>query len=168
MGRLYRVPYTGTLTAAGGDSDLLSIQPADDKPCKLVGWILGQSSEFGDSQEEDIRITVRHMTAAVTIGSGGSAPTPVPCRPVTDNAAGFTARCNDTTVSTTNGTSTIMEELAWNERAVPWERFIPPDDGSGSEMRPRCSQTEVLIVRMESTLADDMTVEMTFFVLEEG
>ena len=162
MGRMYRVPYTGTITNAGGDSDLLSIQPADDKPCRLVGWILGQSSEVGDAAEENLRITVRHMTATVTIGSGGSAPTPIPNRPGTDAAAGFTARCNDTTVSTTSGTSTICEELGWNERASPWERWIP------EEMRPRCSQGEVLIVRMETTPADDFTGELTFFVEEEG
>ena len=162
MGRIYRVPYTGTITAAGGDTDLLSIQPAANKPCRLVGWIIGQSSEFGDAQEEDVRITVRHMTATVSIGSGGSAVTPVPLRPGTDLAAAFTARCNDTTVSTTSGTSTICEELAWNERNTPWERWVP------EEMRLKAAQNEVLIVRMESTLADDMTGELTFFVEEEG
>lgn len=163
MPRMYRVPYTGTLTNAGGDSDLLSIQPADDKPCRLVGWTFGQTSEVGDAAEESLRITVRHMTATVTIGSGGSAVTPVANRPGTNDvvAAGFTARCNDTTVATTSGTSTIMEELAWNERASPWERWIP------EELRPIAIQGEVLIVRMETTPADDLTAGLTFFV-EEG
>lgn len=163
-GRMYRVPYTGTLSNAGGDSDLLSLQPADDKPVQLVGWIIGQSSEVADVQEENLRITVRHMTATVTIGSGGSAVTPVARRPGTSDvvAAGFTARCNDTTVSTTSGTSTIMEEMAWNERSTPWERWIP------EELRPFAVQGEVLIIRMESTPVDDLTVEMTFFVEELG
>lgn len=162
MPRMYRVPYTGTLTNAGGDSDLLSIQPADDKPCRLVGWILGQSTEVGDAAEESLRITVRHMTATVTIGSGGSAVTPVANRPGTGDvaAAGFTARCNDTTVATTSGTSTVMEELGWNVRATPWERWIP------EELRPIAIQGEVLIVRLESTPADDITGELTFFVEE--
>lgn len=162
MAKLYRVPYTGTVTNSGGDSDLLSIQPADDKPCKLVGWIIGQSSEVGDAQEENLRITLRHMTATVTIGSGGSSVTPVANRPGTNEivAAGFTARCNDTTVSTTSGTSTVMEELGWNLRSSPWERWIP------EELRPVTIQGEVLIVRLESTLADDATFEMTFFVEE--
>ncbi len=162
MSRIYRVPFNGTITAAGGDVDLLSIQPADDKPCRLLGWIIGQTSEFGDAAEENVRITVRHMTATVTIGSGGSAPTPQPLRPGTDIAAGFTARVNDTTVSTTSGTSTIIEELGWNERATPWERWVP------EEMRNRALQGEVLIVRMETTIADDMTGALTFFVEEEG
>lgn len=163
MSRMYRVPYNGTLTAAGGDTDLLSIQPATNKPCRIVGWIIAQSSEIGDAQEESPRITLRHMTATVTIGSGGSAVTPVANRPGTNEivAAGFTARCNDTTVSTTSGTSTIMEEMAWNERSSPWERFIP------EELRPVAIAGEVLIVRLESTLADDITGNLTFFV-EEG
>jgi hypothetical protein len=160
--RIYRVPYTGTLTTSGGDADLLSIQPGDDKPCRLAGWILGQSTEVGDAAEENLRLTLRHMTATVTIGSGGSAPTPVANRPGTTDvaAAGFTARCNDATVSTTSGTSTIMEELGWNIRSSPWERWIP------EEFRPMAIQGEVLIVRMESTPTDDITAELTFFVEE--
>lgn len=164
MSRIYRVPYTGTLANGDGDSDLLSIQPADDKPVRLVGWIIGQSSEVGDAQEENLRITVRHMTATVTIGSGGSAVTPVANRPGTADvvAAGFTARCNDTTVATSSGTSTIMEELAWNERNVPWERWIP------EELRPMASQGEALIVRNENAVADNVTANLTFFVEEMG
>jgi hypothetical protein len=162
MPRLYRVPFTGTLTNAGGDSDLVSLLPADDKPIRLVGWILGQTTEIGDAAEESIRFTVRHMTATVSIGSGGSAVTPVANRPGTTDivAAGFTARCNDTTVSTTSGTSVIMEELAWNIRSSPFERWIP------EELRPYAAQGEALIVRSESTVTDDITVALTFLVEE--
>lgn len=162
MSRMYRVPYTGTLTAAGGDCDLLSIQPASNKPCRLVGWIIGQSSEVGDAAEEGLRLTLRHMTATVTIGSGGSSVTPVANRPGTTDivAAGFTARCNDTTVATTSGASVVMEELGWNERASPWERWIP------EEQRPLAINGEVLIVRLETTPADDLTAQLTFFVEE--
>lgn len=164
MARLYRIPFTGTLANAGGDADLLSIQPADDRPCRLVGWIMGQTSEVADAAEEALRLTLRHMTATVTIGSGGSAVVGQPNRPgVLDVAApGFTARCNDATVATTSGTSVVMEELGWNIRSSPWERWIP------EEQRPRAAQGEVLIVRCESTPADDITVELTFFVEEEG
>ncbi len=162
MSRFYSVPYTGTLTNAGGNSDLISIQPADDKPCRIAAWFICQSSEVGDVQEESLRITLRHMTATVTIGSGGSAVTPQPERPGTDLAAGFTARCNDATVATTSGTDTICEELGWNERSTPWERFIP------EELRKRASQGEALVLRCESTPADDLTVELTIYVEEFG
>jgi hypothetical protein len=141
---------------------LLSIQPADDKPCRLIGWIVGQTSEVADAAEESLRLTVRHMTATVSIGSGGSLVTPVANRPGTTDivAAGFTARCNDTTVATTNGTSTIMEEMAWNIRNSPWERWIP------EEQRPVAIQGEALIVRMETTPADDIAAALTFFIEE--
>jgi hypothetical protein len=160
MPRFYRIPYTGTLSNAGGDSDLLSLQPADDKPVRLVGWIFGQTTELGDAAEESLRITLRHMTATVTIGSGGSSVTPVANDPAIDAAAGVTARCNDTTVSTTSGTSRVMEEQAWNIRNTPWERWIP------EELRPTARQGEVIIVRMESTPTDDITGALTFFVEE--
>lgn len=161
MSRMYRVPYTGTLLSAGGDTDLIALTPADDKPIRLVGWILGQSSEFGDAQSESVRLALRHMTATVTV-TGGTAVTPVANRPGTTDivAAGFTATANSTTVATTIGTSTIMEELGWNIQASPWERWIP------EELRPIAVQSEYLLLRLESTLTDDITIELTFFVEE--
>src|SRR4051812_14792497 len=112
MPRMYRVPYTGTLANASGDIDLMALTPADDKPIRLAGWILGQSSEVGDAQEENVRLTLRHMTATVTV-TGGSSVTPVANRPGTADvaAAGFTATANSSTVATTSGTSVIMEEI---------------------------------------------------------
>jgi hypothetical protein len=161
MPRFYRVPYTGTITAAGTDTDLIALTPADDKPIRLVGWFIGQSSEIGDAQEESLRITLRHMTATVTV-TGGTSVTPVANRPGTADyaAAGFTATANSTTVATTSGTSVIMEELGWNLRSSPWERWIP------EELRPIAVQGEYILVRMESTLTDDITGEFTWFVEE--
>lgn len=162
MPRIYRVPYQGTLAAAGGDCDLLSVQPADDKPCRIIGWIIGQTTELGDAAEENLRITVRHMAATFTVGSGGSAVTPVANRAGTTDvvAAACTTRCNDTTVATTSGANTVMEELSWNERNTPWERWIP------EEMRPMAIQGEALVVRNETTVADDLSIQMTFFIEE--
>ncbi len=159
MPRTYRVPYNGTLTNAGGNSDLLSIQPADDKPCRLKGWILGQTSEVADAAEESLRISVLRLPATVTIGSGGSAVTPGKTD-TNDPAAGFTSRCNDTTVATTSGSAETLEELAWNIRATPWERLIDEPD------RPTARQSEALVVRMESTPADDIAANLTFLVEE--
>lgn len=160
MARIYRVPYTGTIAAADGDSDLLLLLPADDKPCALVGFVIGQSTELGDAQEENLRITIRRLTATVTNGSGGSAVTPV-ARDSIQAAAGFTARCNDTTVATTSGTNTILEERAWNERNTPYEVWWPEED-----LQPAVIQGEALVVRNETTVADSLTVEITFFIRE--
>lgn len=160
-GRMYRVPATFTIQNANGDVDLLSLVPASDKPIRLAGWIISQVSEVGDAQEESLRITVRHMTATVTI-TGGTSVTPVANRPGTNQevAAGFTAKVYHATVATTTGTSTIMEETAWNERGL-WERFIP------EEMRPMAVGTgEYLLVRCETSVGDDVTMHVTFFVEE--
>lgn len=162
MGRIYSIPYSGTLTAAGGDADLCSIQPADDKPCQIIGFDLGQTSELGDAAEENIRLTVRHLAATVTIGSGGSAVTPVGERPGTSLAAGFTARCNDTTVATTTGANTIATEGAWNERNTPFEKWIPENQ------RKTAVQGEALVLRNESTVADDISINLTVWVEEFG
>lgn len=161
MGRIYRVTGSITLTNAGGDFDLILIKPGDDKPCKLAGWIIGQTSEVGDAQEEALRITVRHMTATITDGTGGSAPTPVKTKR-NDPAAGFTTRFGDSGVATTVGTNEIKEEIPFNLRGSPWERWIP------EEMRVDAIQGEGIVVRNETTVADDVTFLCTFFIEEEG
>jgi len=155
----YRVPATFTVTAANTDVDLLLIRPATNKPCRLVGWIISQSSEIGDAQEETLRVTVRHMAATLTV-TGGTSVTPVPPHPGVDTAAGMTATVYHATVTTTSGASTVVEELGWNVRNTPWERWIP------EELRPQAINGEGLLVRCESTVADDVVVEVTFFVEE--
>lgn len=160
MSRKYTVPYTGTLTAAGGDCDLFNLLPAANKPIRLVGLVFSQTSEVGDAAEENIRISIIHMTATVTNGSGGSAVTPV-AMDQTDTAAGFTARCNDTTVATTVGTATTMEEFGWNERVVPLERWWPDPD-----LRYVVRNTSQLIIRNQTTVADDITIQITAIVEE--
>lgn len=161
MSRRYSVPYSGTLTAAGGDTDLLSVQPAANKSVRLVGWKFGQTSEVSDAAEESVRITIRRLAATFTVGTGGSAVTPV-LFDGDDTAAGFTARCNDTTVSTTSGANTICEELAWNERNTPYTEYWPD-----STARWRAVNGAGLVVRCESTVADDISICITFDLEED-
>jgi hypothetical protein len=158
MSRIYRVPYSGAVTTS---ADLIEILPADDKPVKLIGFIIGQTSETGDAAEENLRLTVRHMTATVTSGSGGSSVTPVKNDPGVDVAAGFAAEANNGTVATTSGTSTVMEEFAWNIRSSPLERWWPDDD-----LAPTARQGEALLIRLESTPADSISVNYTAIVKE--
>ena len=90
MGRIYSVPYTGTLTNAGGNLDLFELIPGDDKPIKLRGLVLGQTTEIADAAEESLGISIVHLAATVT-GSNGTSVTPVPRDPgISDLAAGFT------------------------------------------------------------------------------
>jgi hypothetical protein len=164
MVRIYRVPFAAaTVTNAGGNNDLWTITPADDKPVHIVGLRLGQISEVGDSAEEGIDITIEHLGATVTAGTGGSAVTPVPRDPgISDLAAGFTARINDTGVATTSGTKTVMEPIPWNNRNTPFEVWWPDIDYA-----PTARQASALVVRMNTTIADDMTFSGCLFVAED-
>lgn len=153
MSRIYFVPFNGTVTNAGGDVDLFSLQPADDIPIRLRGITLGQISEVGDTQEEGLRITVKYLPATFTVGSGGSAVTAA--KPGADPAGtdwSFTARTNDTTVATTSGTAIVRDEFGWNERNTPYERWYPDID-----FCPIARQGAGLVIRQETTAADDYT-----------
>ena len=161
MGAVYTVSFAATVTAAGGDTDWLEITPADDKPCKLIGWVLGQSSEAGDAAEEGLRFSVILLPATVTSGNG-TATTPRPLNDLTA-AAGFAAETNGTTVGTTSGTALTLAEFSWNERASPWEFWVPDPDKMGFRVR----QASALVFRMQTTLADDISATATFFVEEE-
>lgn len=161
MGRIYTVPFAAaTVTAAGGNTDLWELTPADDKPIRIVGLRLGQISEVGDTAEEGLSISIIRLPATVTSGNGGSV-TPVPVGDV-DAAAGFTAETNGTTVATTSGTAATIEELAWNNRNSPLEVWYPDN-----RFAPQCRQASALVVRMNTTLADDMTFAGTVWVEEE-
>lgn len=161
MGRIYSVSYQGTITAAGGDTDLISIQPADDKPVKLRGFRLSQISEVADAAEEGLRVSVKRLAATFTVGSGGSAVTPAPMDSA-NVAAGCTTRCNDTTVATTSGATVTLEEIGWNIRNSPCDFWYPD-----AEFSPKVKQGEGLVVRLETTPADDLSAMLTFFLEEE-
>jgi hypothetical protein len=162
-GRIYRVPFVAsTVTAAGGNTDLWEIIPADDKPCRIVGIRLGQISEVADAAEEGLDLTIVHLGATVTSGNG-TAVTPVPADPaISDLAAGFAAEINGATVATTSGTTTIVEAIAWNNRNTPLEIYWPDE-----RFYPTVRQASALVVRMNTTLADDMTFVGCLFVEEQ-
>jgi hypothetical protein len=163
MSRIYAVPFNGTFTLAGGNADIFSFQPADDKPIKLRGFILSQSSEVGDTGEEGIRITVRRMGATYTVGTGGSS---ISAAPPIDDASGtnwsFTARANDTAISTTSGANQVLTDICWNVRNTPFDFWYPD-----VQFAPKARQTEAIVIIAETTPADDISVSWTAFVEEE-
>lgn len=161
MGRIYSVVFQGTVTAAGTDTDWLEILPADDKPVKLRGLKFGQISEVGDTAEEGLRISIIRLPATVTSGSGGSSATPVPMDSA-DAAAGASCEVNNTTVATTSGTAVTLEEFGWNIRSSPFEMWWPDE-----RFAPKAKQGEALVVRQQTTLADDMTFAFTAYIEEE-
>jgi hypothetical protein len=160
MARRYTIPYTGTLATASGDVDLFEINPADDKPVWLKRIFLSQTSETADAAEEILRITVQYFPATVTSGNG-TASTIAAIDPLT-TAAGFAAESNSATVATTSGTGVVLYQFAWNIRMSPTEIVFGPD----MDDMPVARQGGALIVRCESTAADDITIAIVAEVLE--
>jgi len=162
---MYEVPFSGSLTNANGDYDIVALRPAADKPITIRGLRIGQlgTADFGDAQEEGLSLAIRRFTATVTNGTGGSTVTPVPCDDI-DTAAGFTARQFDTGVATTSGTNELKEYLPWNVRNVPAEYWWPE-----KVYAPRCRlSANALILRLEAAVADDIgTVQGTMWVEED-
>ncbi len=162
MSRFYSAPLSGTITNAGGDTDIFSIQPADDKPIRLWGFTLGNVSEVGDTAEEALRITVKYVPATFTVGSGGSAVTAVsPVDDPTGAVWGATVRVNDTTVATSSGTVIVRDEFAWNIRNSPYEHWYPTE-----RFCPLAIQTNGIVIRCETTPADDFTFSGTVYFEE--
>lgn len=164
MGRIYTVPMVlSTITAAGGNTDLAELTPADDKPIHVRQIRLGQTSELGDAAEEGADLTIEHLAATVTSGNG-SAVTPVPADSAVNVAAGFTAEVNGATVGTTSGTKTILETLPWNIRNTPceWSWWH-----LAAEYCPTARQAAALVLRMNNTLADDVSMSGTIWVEED-
>lgn len=127
----------------------------------LRGLILGQTTELGDTAEEALSISIIHLAATVT-GGNGTAVTPVPIDVLGNpTAAGFAAEANGATVATSSGTSTTVLEFAWNLRASPYELWFPDE-----RFAPGCRQAAGLVVRCNTTVADDVTICMTAFVEE--
>lgn len=161
MPRLYTVSFTAqTITTAGGDRDLFYVAPADDKPCRIVGWDFAQTSDLGDAAEEVLSLNL--IRGHTTVGSGGSAATPadVGAAGGTAAAASATCRTNDTTIASL-GTGLTIYAGGYNIRAAPAPFFLP------DELRVPVTQAEgSIVLRLMAAPADDITMNGTLWFLE--
>lgn len=153
LGRIYAVTFSAV--AVTGQFDPLEITPADDKPCELIGWHIGQTSDAGDAQDEQLQIAV--IRGHTTSGSGGSAATPAPVNP-NDAAAGFAAEVTNTTIASVGTTATLFAS-AFNVR-MGSDVWLP------EEVRPRASQAQTTLVVRISAPADSLTVSGVFWIRE--
>lgn len=157
MPRFYTVEFEAqTIANASGDVDLFEVAPADDRPVELVSISLGQTSELGDAQEEQVRIRV--IRGHATTGNGTST-TPRPGSPA-DSAASAACEVLGTTIAST-GTAVNLLSDTWNLRAgFQWG---PVPQGMGLW----CSQTEgLIVVRLMAAVADDITASGTLGFIE--
>ena len=153
MGRVYAIPFAAVAITAA--QDLVEISPADDKPIELIGWHLGQTSDAGDAQDEQLQLTV--IRGHTSSGSGGTSATPAPLNPG-DAAASFAAEINNTTIAS-SGTTVTLFASAWNVRAGS-DVWLPED------VRPRASQGNTTLVVRMSAPADSITANGVFWVRE--
>jgi hypothetical protein len=152
-GYLVTIPFSGDITAANGDVDLVEIQPADDEIWSLIGFKLGQTSEVADAQEEGIELQVVRQTGAFTSGSGGATPTAgtgITGQP----AVGATLESMNTTIGS-GGTQLVLEDFAWNLRGSPLEMWWDTDRTYAFV------QGEAATIRWATTVADTVTVKGT-------
>jgi hypothetical protein len=155
-GRIYSVVFENVAVTAA--QDLFELSPADDKPIRIMSWELTNVSDFGDAQEEVLRLEwIRGFT---TSGSGGTAPTPRPLGR-SDAAAGFAAEVNNTTQATT-GTTHILWAGGWNVRMPRPEKYIP-------EERLEASQADTtVLLRLMAAPADSVTMSGSVVIEELG
>ena len=160
MSILYTVSYTGTVTNAGGNADLLELTPGDDAPIRLRRIVVGFTSEVGDAAEEIVSLSLIYLPATVT-SSNGTAVTPRALDQRMPSAI-FAAEANGATVATTSGTALTLGEYSANER-IEREIYF----GDDPALQPVCRQGAAFVLRCNTTLADDATVTITAEVWED-
>lgn len=159
---IYAATYSGTITNAGGNTDLGSFQPADDMPLRIRGFLLSQISEVGDASEEGLQISINRLPATFTVGSGGAPITAV--KPLNDPVGAVwsaTIRANDTTVATTSATLENHGFIGWNVRNSPYDFFYPDE-----RFAPTVKQASGITIRQDTTAVDDYTGLFTFWIEE--
>lgn len=159
LGRAYIVEFHAVAVAA--QQDLFYIKPAADKICfieeiKLVN--VGIAADAGDAQEETLSVELLYVPATVTVGSGGNSMTPQPLA-INDAAAGFTARINDTTPSTSSGTIVRRDTDGWNVR-IPYIYLPAP------EHRVVVANAAAVAFKLSSTPTDSITMSGRMVVRE--
>lgn len=151
--RRYAVSFRAVSVTSS--QDFFEITPADDKPCRIAGYTLSQTSDVGDAAEEVVSVAlIRGHTSS---GSGGTTPTPAPFDSI-DTAAGFTAEVNNTTQAS-SGTAAVCWEDGWNIR-IPSTVWFDP------EQLPRATQALPIVLRLLTSPADAITVSGTLIVDE--
>ncbi len=150
MGKIWNLPWTAVVTAAGTDTVFWEINPADDQPVRLRMIRLGQITEVKDAEEEGLRVTVKRLLATVTSGNGSAGTSEAPGE--SNVSPGFTWEFNGTTPPTTSGATEILDEIGWINRQSPLEIWYPDE-----RFAIKAIQAEAISIVMETTLGDDMT-----------
>ena len=142
MSRIYSAEFADVAVAAA--QDLFSLLVGDDEPIELIGCIISQNTEFGDAAAE--QLTLKIIRGWGTVGSGGTAPTPINLDGK-GGAATTTVRANDTTEASA-GTAVDVHSECWNIR-MPFIYMPIP------ELRIRVDQADDILSVSLITVPDD-------------
>lgn len=154
--RFYTVAFEAVAVTA--QSDLFELTPADDKPIAIFGLFIGQTTDFGDTQDEGARYQI--VRGHTTSGSGGSTATPRMLNR-SDSTAGFTCEINNSTIASA-GTTHILHTSVFNVR-VGENMWLPAGAWWSA------SQTDTtLVVRLSAAPADSLTMSGVAYVAEFG
>lgn len=145
LGRSYRAPIN--IPAFTAQLDIFELTAASTTPFALVGFNLGQPSEVGDAQEEQLVCVLKYVTGAPTPGSGGATVTPGRCLPG-DAAAVTTVKTGNTT-KLTGGTVQELARPTWNVRQDFPVIWIP-------EMWQVCAPSARIVLELAKTPADQI------------
>ena len=157
MSRICYVTFENQSVSAA--LDLFELLAGTGKPFIVHRVTISQSSDYGDSQAEGLRILIRRATSGYTSGSGGITPT-VGKSSVNDSNHGMTVEaCNTTAAVAGTGSLTTLVADAFNAQAG-FDWFPTP------EMRPLILPGDALIVNLPAAPADALSMSGTVVVEE--
>jgi hypothetical protein len=152
-GRTYDIIFRNVSVSAV--QDLCAAYCGASMAIELVSVTIGQITQ---TAVEILQISIEYLPATVSAGSGGGAYTPTRDTP-TDAAATFTARINDTTPATTNGTALYKHADTFN--LVNGYQWIWPE-----RARPTAKLSEALVFSLDSAPAGARTMSGSMKVRE--
>lgn len=157
MSRLCYVTFDNQSVSAA--VDLFEILAGTNKPFIVHRVTISQSSDYGDSQAEGLRILIRRATSGYTSGAGGVTPT-VGKAATNDASHGMTVEaCNTTAAVAGTGSLTTLVADAFNVQAG-FDWFPTP------EIRPLILPGEALIVNLPAAPSDALSMSGTVVVEE--
>jgi len=156
-GRIYTIVFDQVAVTAV--QDLFELLVPADSVMVLHRLEVTQDTEEGDTEDEQLHITIRRVTGSPTSGSGGTAPTPRPVQEG-DAASGITSEVNNTT-QLSGGTNVVLKAESFNVRNG-LDYFPPPEQRYIFSPSTRC------LVELETAPADSITMSGTATVEEIG
>lgn len=155
--RIYTVSSTNVSVSAA--QDLCQVIGAAGKTVRIRRLFVGATNTTLVTAQA-LSLRCRYLPVTVSNGSGGSSPSFLPVDPG-DAAASVTAKANNTTPATTNGTAVILEN--WGVHIFAGLDFTFPADG-----RPVIGPSESFVFELLSTVVGTVNLSMTVEVEETG